>query len=140
MQTIITNYSSHTTEIRKIRDEVFLVEQQISREDEVDDRDIVCEHALAFIDSQPVGTGRIDVEKGGKIGRVAVLREFRRQGVGSAIMQAFEEFAQESGLPKIWFHAQLTAVPFYLQLGYGKAGPEFEEANIIHIKMEKNFP
>ena len=139
MHTIITDYSTHQTEIRRVRDEVFLIEQQISREDEVDDRDLICKHALSFVDSTPVGTGRIDIEKDGKIGRVAVLKEFRRMGIGKSIMSAFEQYAKEAGLPKIWFHAQLTAVPFYLQLGYQKAGPEFEEANIIHIKMEKEF-
>ena len=137
MHTILTDYAAHAQEIRQIRDEVFLIEQQISREDEVDDRDELCKHALTFVDSTPVGTGRLDIEKDGKIGRVAVLQAFRRQGVGSSIMGSFEEFAKESGLPKIWFHAQLSAVPFYLNLGYVQSGPQFEEANIVHIKMEK---
>lgn len=139
LECIITNYDSRARDIRHIRDEVFLVEQQISREDELDDRDTVCQHALACINNQPVGTGRLDVEKDGKVGRVAVLRSHRRSGVGTAIMLAFEEYATQNDVPRLWFHAQQSAVPFYLALSYEIVSEEFFEAGIPHVVMEKRF-
>ena len=139
LRCIITDYQSFTREIRNIRDEVFLLEQQIRREDEIDDRDILCQHALAFENELPVGTGRLDSEKGGKVGRVAVLSTHRRGGVGSLIMQAFEQYARQQDLARLWFHAQKSAVPFYLSLDYQIVGDEFFEAGIPHVVMEKRF-
>ncbi|MEM8733582.1 MAG: GNAT family N-acetyltransferase, partial [Planctomycetota bacterium] len=94
-------------------------------------------HALATIGAQPVATGRIDVQKEGKIGRVAVLADFRRLGIGSRMMEALENFASEQGLRKVWFHAQQSAIPFYRSLGYEAVGEEFMEADIPHVMMEK---
>ncbi|MEM7477949.1 MAG: GNAT family N-acetyltransferase, partial [Planctomycetota bacterium] len=70
IRAIITDYDSHADAIRSIRDQVFLVEQQISPDDEYDDRDSKCVFAVAFLDNVAVGTGRLDVEKHGKVGRV----------------------------------------------------------------------
>lgn len=137
VKTIITEYAAHHREIRYIRDQVFLIEQNISREDEYDDRDHLCMHSLVLEDDKAIATGRIDAAKDGKIGRVAVLKQFRRRGVGTLIMNSLVDYARELRLPSVWFNAQLTAVPFYLQLGYKTVGPEFEEANIVHVRMEK---
>lgn len=140
VRTIITDYNSHADEIRRIRNEVFLVEQAIDPADEYDDRDEACVWALSFIDNEAVGTGRLDVEKNGKIGRVAVLVEHRRCGVGRRMMAAFEDYARQSGeLNKIWFHAQRSAVPFYLALDYSIESEEFMEADIPHVVMEKKL-
>ncbi len=137
MKTIITDYHSAEADIRQVRDQVFVVEQQIDRDLEFDDRDFVCRHAVAYHAEVPVATGRVDLEKGGKVGRVAVLREFRRQGYGRQVMLALEEAAGQHQCSEVWFHAQLSAVSFYLALGYRIDGPEFEEANIPHVVMRK---
>ncbi|RMF36864.1 MAG: GNAT family N-acetyltransferase [Planctomycetota bacterium] len=140
MQVIITDFQSRQDEIRYIRDQVFVIEQQIPREEEFDDRDASCIHAVAY-DSpgHPVGTGRLDTEKEGKIGRVAVLQSHRRRGFGRAVMQALERVALDRGLPRVWFHAQVSAVPFYSSLGYRVISDEFDEAGIPHVVMEKRW-
>jgi predicted GNAT family N-acyltransferase len=51
-------------------------------------------------------------------------------------MQRLHAIAREAGLPSVWCHAQLTAVPFYERLGYARLGATFEEAGIEHVRME----
>lgn len=137
-QTIVTDYQQHRADIRHVRDSVFLVEQGIDRELEIDDRDAHCVHALCYADGKPVGTGRLDSD--GKVGRVAVLAEARRQGVGTQIMRVLESVARRQAMPRIWFHAQHSAIPFYEALGYEPLGEPFVEANILHIAMQKTLP
>lgn len=139
MKTIITNYDSHARDIRHIRDQVFIIEQEISRADEYDDRDSACSHAVVFDGNDAIGTGRIDIEKQGKVGRLAVLKEYRRRGIGRLLMQTIENHALSYGLPRIWLHAQRSAVPFYLALNYQSVDKEFEEAGIPHVVMEKKL-
>lgn len=138
-QVIVTDYEALADDIRSVRDAVFLVEQRISPADEIDDRDTVCRHVVVYCDGKPVATGRLDSEKNGKVGRVAVLAEFRRKGIGSEVMRAIEGEARKLGLPKVWFHAQQSAVQFYLTLGYATVGDEFLEAEIVHVRMEKEL-
>lgn len=141
MYVIITDYDQRAADIRAIRDEVFVIEQHVSPELEIDDRDSICPHAVAYLrEGKPVGCGRLDLEKSGKIGRVAVLAEYRRGGAGTAIMACLEEHALlHSELTSVWCHAQLQAVPFYLRLGYQVCGEEFEEAGIAHVRMQKSL-
>ncbi|MCA9125451.1 MAG: GNAT family N-acetyltransferase [Planctomycetales bacterium] len=138
MRVVITEYASNELDIRTIRDQVFIVEQQVPREQEIDDRDPICLHALVYDQQEPIATGRLDLAKG-KVGRVAVLEPYRRCGVGSLVMRALEQCALEAGLERIWFHAQLTAVPFYTSLGYRICSEEFVEANIRHVMMDKDL-
>lgn len=135
----VTTYAASLNDIRAVRDAVFLQEQQISRDDEVDDRDEHCRHVVVYADREPIGTGRLDAEKDGKIGRVAVLASHRRQGVGRLVMQALEREAQALELPRIWFHAQHSAIPFYVAQNYETISDEFLEAGIVHVKMQKRF-
>ena len=139
LRAIMTDYSSQERAIRSVRDQVFLVEQEIDPALELDDRDANCLHAVVFADEFPVGTGRIDLEKKGKVGRVAVLKECRGQGVGRLLMETLENAALQHGLPKLWFHAQRSAVAFYLALDYNQIGDEFMEADIPHVVMEKEL-
>lgn len=125
--------------IRTIRETVFVIEQGVPPDLEIDERDAICIHVLALIDGNPAGTARLDVLKKGKIGRLAVLPKFRRLGLGRLIMAEIESIGCGHKLPHLWCHAQRTAVPFYQSLGYGITGPEFLEAGIFHCKMQKTF-
>ena len=125
-------------DIRRIRVEVFVEEQGVPEELELDDRDAACTHVLAFDDTGAVvGTGRIDAD--GKIGRVAVRAGARRTGVGLAMMDLLHQIARERGLAEVWCHAQVGAIPFYERLGYTQLGEVFLEAGIEHVEMRKRM-
>jgi predicted GNAT family N-acyltransferase len=130
------DFAADFASIRHVRSTVFIDEQRVPVELEFDDRDGVCRHVLAFDGEAPVGTGRLDLDYGGKVGRVAVVATHRRTGVGKAIMQRLHDIARSAGQPRLWCHAQLTAVPFYEGLGYRAVGPAFVEAGIDHVRME----
>jgi predicted GNAT family N-acyltransferase len=122
--------------IRAIRTAVFVTEQRVPIEIEMDDRDAVCVHVLASVDEVAVATGRIDIARDGKIGRVAVLASHRRTGVGAALMAHLHRIALGHGLTHVWCHAQRSAVPFYERLGYRITSEPFVEAGIEHVSME----
>lgn len=122
--------------IRAVRTAVFIDEQRVDRELEFDDRDAFCLHLLALDGAKAIGTVRLDIEYGGKIGRLAVLAAHRGRGVGSALMEKLHELARARGLEALWCHAQVSAVPFYERLGYRASGPVFVEADIDHLRMD----
>jgi predicted GNAT family N-acyltransferase len=130
------DFTADFASLRFVRATVFIAEQSVPADIEFDDRDPLCRHVLALEGAAPVGTGRLDVDYGGKVGRVAVIASRRRGGVGTAVMQRLHEIARAHELPSVWCHAQLVAVPFYERLGYASAGPIFVEAGIDHVRME----
>jgi predicted GNAT family N-acyltransferase len=134
------DFTADFVSIRHIRETVFIDEQHVPRGLEFDERDALCVHVLAFDGDAAVGTGRLDLHYGGKVGRVAVVAAHRRCGVGKAIMERLHAIARERGQARLWCHAQLTAVPFYERLGYVSSGPVFEEAGIDHVLMEYALP
>ena len=113
--------------IRHIRVTVFVDEQAVPPGLEFDERDAEC----------PVGTARIDLEQGGKIGRVAVLREYRGRGVGHELMRRCHRLATQHGLSQVWCNAQTSAQPFYERIGYRAEGERFFEAGIEHVRMRR---
>ena len=135
----VANYDADREAISGVRFAVFVDEQQVPAEIEIDDRDPLCVHLLAFDDGVPVGTARMDVAASGKIGRLAVLGTHRRHGVGSALMDVLHGLAKARGLKHVWCHAQVGAIPFYERLGYTVTGVPFVEAGIDHVKMEREL-
>jgi predicted GNAT family N-acyltransferase len=130
------DFTADFANIRRVRETVFIDEQRVPRELEFDDRDPLCMHVLAFDGDAPVGTGRLDLDYGGKVGRVAVVATHRRSGVGTAVMGALHTLARDRKQSHLWCNAQLTAVPFYERLGYVSSGPLFVEAGIDHLRMD----
>jgi predicted GNAT family N-acyltransferase len=128
------DFTADFASIRRVRETVFIDEQRVPRELEFDDRDPLCHHVLVFDGDTPVGTGRLDLDYGGKVGRVAVVATHRRGGVGRAVMERLHAIARQT--PALWCNAQLTAVPFYERLGYVSSGTVFEEAGIDHVRMD----
>ncbi len=125
-------------QLSHIRREVFINEQKVPEELEWDEFDAVANHVLV-IDSlqQPVATGRI--KNDGHIGRMAVLKKFRNQGIGSEILLTLLDIARQKKLQKVFLHAQLTAVPFYEKFGFECKGNEFMDAGIPHKTMIKKL-
>jgi len=119
---------------RTVREIVFIVEQNVPRELEWDDWDERSLHALAFdIDGSVVGTARLLPD--GRLGRMAVLRECRGRGAGTALAIALIRRAAERGEVEVVLHAQVHAAPFYQRLGFIERGETFEEAGIPHVEM-----
>jgi predicted GNAT family N-acyltransferase len=137
VEIVVSDFKMQFDAIRAVRMEVFVVEQQIPLELEYDADDWHCTHAVAWDGAKPIGTARLDLKQQGRVGRVSVLRQFRRGGIGTRLMHALEQEARRHGLPKLWFHSQVSAVPFYETLGYRAFGEEYLEADIPHLSMEK---
>ncbi len=119
----------------KVRNAVFVEEQGVPAELELDDKDELCSHALILNDGDPIATGRI--ESDGHIGRIAVLKAFRQEGLGRRVVQQLEQTAMDLGLKRVYLGAQLTAIGFYEKLGYHCYGEIFMDAGIEHRHMEK---
>ena len=122
-----------------IRRRVFIEEQQVPEEIELDADDARAFHALATVGNDAIGCGRMLDHGDGevKIGRMAVLPEFRGTGIGRDILRFLMKSARDRGLRKAILHAQLTAEGFYLKEGFTPLGDIFDEAGIAHRKMEK---
>ena len=131
--TIICDYEPHTDDICAIRYEVFVDEQNVPEELEIDGLDGKAKHVLTFVDDVPIGTGRILSD--GHIGRVAVLKNYRGLGIGKSIMKELIKCAQDMSLEKVWLSSQWHAYSFYLDLGFVCVGEVYKEAGIEHIKM-----
>ena len=124
-----------------IRREVFVEEQKVPLEIELDEHEDEALHFLALHDKKSIGTARVLLKDDGlvaKIGRVAVLASHRGQGVGLAIMQAVEADPIVREAARLVLHSQTHALPFYKKLGYQISGEEFIEDGIPHYFMSKD--
>ena len=124
-----------------VRMRVFVVEQQIPVAEEIDDADATATHAIALYQGQIVGTGRLLYRDDGmvQIGRMAVDRQFRRQGIGGRILAFLEDEARAQGIGSCLLHAQEYVKAFYAGSGYVERGDLFLEAEIPHIEMRKEL-
>jgi len=124
----------------ELRREVFVVEQGVPAELEIDELDPEAIHLVAILDEAVVGTLRILQHEGtAKIGRVAVRAAARGAGIGGRLMERAAEMVRERGFDEIVLHAQITVAGFYRRLGYVEEGEPFEEAGIPHIAMRKKI-
>ncbi len=121
-----------------IRMAVFVHEQQVPAELELDEYDGIATHLLLTEDTVPIATARL-VDKHGvaKIGRVAVAKDARGRGLGLRIMQAVLEEARGQGFAHAMLDSQSYAIPFYEKLGFVAEGGEFDDAGIPHRLMRR---
>lgn len=129
------SWAELAAEAGPIRFEVFVEEQKVPAEMELDEFDALSCHALALLDGQPVGTGRLLPD--GHIGRMAVLRAARGAGVGGAVLQALIAEAARRGLREVALNAQTHALDFYRCHGFEAVGEVFMEAGIPHRAMRR---
>ena len=121
-----------------IRFRVFVDEQSVPPEIELDEYDAVATHAIALQEGVVIGTGRAIVEgRSARIGRMAVDRQHRRGGVGGRILRFLEEEAKAQGAAEYVLHAQEYVKSFYASHGYEEHGMPFMEAGIRHVEMRK---
>ena len=117
-----------------VRRQVFVIEQCVPEDMEWDGLDASCVHALASAaDGSAIGTGRLTPD--GRIGRMAVLADWRGCGVGAALLAVLIEAARALGMRALHLHAQTHAVAFYERFGFAVHGPAFDEAGIPHREM-----
>ena len=130
----VVDWSSEEAAIRAIRERVFIEEQDVPAEEEWDGRDPGCLHLLAENDKgEPIATARM--LDAGKIGRMAVYREYRGRGVGKALLAELLKIARKHGLTRVELDAQTRAMDFYRGMGFTAAGEEFLDAGIPHYRM-----
>ncbi|HAT33216.1 MAG TPA: GNAT family N-acetyltransferase [Janthinobacterium sp.] len=126
------------TDARSIRFDVFVDEQKVPADIELDAMDPVCLHAVAYdAAGLAIGTGRLLPD--GHIGRMAVRKVARGTGVGAALLQALMMHAKQRGDVRVLLSAQTQAVAFYAAHGFTRDGAEFFEAGIAHIQMQLVF-
>jgi len=125
--------------LRRIRYDVFVVEQRVPEALEWDAADIESIHALATdAAGAPIGCARLLAD--GHIGRVAVVRDWRGHGVGTALMLCLIDWARSRGDAQVIVNAQVAAMPFYERHGFAASGDVFEEAGIAHRVMTRRLP
>jgi predicted GNAT family N-acyltransferase len=117
-----------------VREEVFINEQKVAREDEWDEFDAASRHVLARDSTgKPIGTGRLTAQH--MLGRMAVLKDWRGKQVGAAIVRLLLEQARALAYPTVEIHAQSGVLEFYRKLGFVTYGNEFVECDIKHFHM-----
>lgn len=135
---VVEDYPAALDDLRAVREAVFVREQQVPLDLEWDALDPVSQHVIARDASgNAIGTGRLTPER--KIGRMAVLPEWRNAGVGAALLQALLRLGRERGWNDVSLHAQVGALDFYLRHGFVAYGPRFSEAGIEHQAMRRRF-
>ena len=121
--------------LKHIREAVFVQEQGVPLALEWDEHDAQAYHLLAFADEHtPVATARL--LDSGRIGRMAVLREWRQCGIGTALLRQLLDEARTRGLTQVTLSAQVRAIPFYQRLGFVTSGATYEDAGIPHQDMK----
>ncbi len=119
-----------------IRFAIFVGEQNVPPGIELDDLDAKCLHAIAYDpDGRAIGTGRLLPD--GRIGRMAVVKDWRRQGVGAEILEALVAEAARRGHAEVVLSAQLQAAEFYRSHGFVAEGKVYQEAGILHQAMRR---
>lgn len=132
-----SSWSSNGEWASSIRRSVFIEEQGIDEAEEWDEHDAPSVHAVAWWGKTPVGTARLLPQ--GKIGRMAVLPEFRSRGIGKALLLALLNVAREQNIRTLRLSAQQQAIEFYSQHGFAPDGPAHMEVGIPHQWMVLNL-
>ena len=134
---LIKTWQQAEQEAYFVRKRVFIEEQGVPADMELDEFDPTAKHALAYVNSECVGTARLIAlpRNIGRIGRMAVLQAYRRQGIGGKLLNALLESCKSQGIAQLQLHAQLSAMSFYEQFGFIAQGEMYYEAGIAHRDM-----
>ncbi|NBI28765.1 GNAT family N-acetyltransferase [Chengkuizengella marina] len=123
----------------KVRMDVFVEEQKVPPEIEIDEFEQESTHVVIYEKGKPIATGRIREADGyGKLERICVLKSHRKFGLGKMIMDELESVGRKMELKQFKLNAQTQAESFYQKQGYKTVSGEFLDANIPHVTMVKN--
>ncbi len=124
---------------QKVRQTVFIAEQGVPEALEWDEFDACSRHVLALdADGQPIGTGRL--LDNGRIGRLAVLPDWRGKGVGTELLRRLLVISRQAGMDRVRLHARAEAASFYARSGFVVDGAEFLEIGLPHVMMRRSLP
>lgn len=131
----LVSWQTHAAQLTALRESVFIQEQQVPVALEWDGQDMAAEHLLA-INHARVAIGCARLPGDGSIGRMAVLKHWRSQGVGMALLQQAIAIYQQKGLHTITLSAQTHAIGFYEKAGFKICSPPYLDAGIWHVDMQ----
>ena len=125
----------------EVRRQVFVDEQGVSEDIELDGRDEEALHMVVKEEEKVIGTARVLflTNSQAKIERMAILRPFRRKGIGGKIISFLSEELKDRQVKQVLLHAQCSASAFYKTCGFEETGSPFWEAGIRHIKMQRRL-
>ena len=129
----IADWKNDNKKLATIRQRVFIDEQNVPEELEWDNDDDSSTHFLATVDNRAIATARLTAD--GQIGRMAVLAEYRNQGIGYKLLHFVLQHAASLNFKQVYLHAQVSAIAFYEKQGFIAFGDIFYEANIPHREM-----
>lgn len=141
MEVRIVENEQELADAFEVRRTVFIHEQNVPEEEEIDQYESDSVHFILYTDSgKTAGAGRFRVLDGiGKVERICVLQESRNTGAGAAVMKKIEDYAKSQGITTLKLNAQTHAIPFYSKLGYETVSEEFMDAGIPHKTMKKSL-
>lgn len=140
MNVKIVSNEQELNDAYSVRKRVFIDEQNVPAEEEIDDKEASSTHFVLYENNEPIGAGRFRIfDEYGKVERICVLKEYRKSGAGKAIMTGIENYASENGIAALKLNAQTQAIPFYSGLGYETISEEFLDAGIPHKTMKKKI-
>jgi predicted GNAT family N-acyltransferase len=133
-QILQVNWQDAENELRIIRTKVFIEEQRVAPDFEWDEIDATAVHLLAMLENLPIACLRII--KYQKIGRMAVLKDYRAMGLGMALLLEAIKICKKQGTKSIYLTAQTHAIGFYKQAGFKEISGVYQDANIPHVDMQ----
>ena len=142
LEILIKSWQEASQDAYLIREKVFIQEQGVPEDMELDKFDHISNHALAYEGRLCVGTGRLVRLNShhAKIGRMAVLSAFRYRGIGKAILSRLITLAKAEGVLTLILHSQVSVIPFYEKFGFIAKGAVYDEAEISHRNMMLLLP
>ncbi|MBT3206384.1 MAG: GNAT family N-acetyltransferase [Gammaproteobacteria bacterium] len=128
------HWNSDQVQLINVRTQVFVEEQQVPRDIEIDGKDAECSHVKALnLDGEVIGTARLLPTN--YIGRMCVLKAYRHLGIGAEMLSYFINYARQNHIPSLRLNAQISAIAFYQKYGFICDSEVFIEADIEHIHM-----
>lgn len=136
---IVTTSDSAYKDALEVRKEVFVQEQNVPEELEIDEREAESLHFVLYDEDKPVGSARLrPIDDGAKVERVCILKSYRNKNLGALMMRHMEQVAVKNQYPALLLYAQVQAKDFYKKLGYDLISEEtFLDADIPHVAMKK---
>ncbi|WP_342305425.1 GNAT family N-acetyltransferase [Methanolobus sp. ZRKC5] len=136
MQIKWINGSDDFSDAYKVRRDVFVIEQNIDENLELDEYDVISLHLVVYNDKIPVATGRIfEHDDSFTIGRICIIKEYRNRNIGKLLMKNLIEKTISMGAKELHLSSQLYATGFYKKFGFKEYGETYDDAGIEHISM-----